>query len=251
MRIAPPLFFSTALLILWEAVVHFFAIEEWILPAPSAIWEEWKRISPAIYPDIIATSTIAIEGLFIGMVTGVIIAALLHRSPLWKKMLYPLIVLSQNVPMIVLAPLLVMWFGFDMLPKLLVVALVCFFPITVATLDGFVQTDRSLKNFMKMAGASRSQLFWKVEVPSALPSFFSGCKLAATYSVMGAVIAEWLGAEEGIGIEMKLAASSFRTDGVFVRIAIIVILSFLLFAIIQLLESRLIRWNSRQREGER
>jgi ABC-type nitrate/sulfonate/bicarbonate transport system permease component len=136
----------------------------------------------------------------------------------------------------------VIWFGFGLLPKMIVITLVCFFPITVAALDGFKQTSNELKHYMIMAGASNKQLFWKLELPYALPSLFSGLKISATYSVMGAVISEWLGAKDGIGVYMTLASSSFRTDRVFVAIFAIVALSLLFFSIIVLIERWLVRW---------
>ena len=117
-----------------------------------------------------------------------------------------------------------------MLPKIIVITLVCFFPVTVAALDGFKQTPPELRHYLAMAGANKWQMFSKLEFPYALPSIFSGIKISATYSVMGAVISEWLGAKEGIGVYMTLASSSFRTDRVFVAIFIIMILSLLLFA---------------------
>ena len=177
------------------------------------------------------------------LVLGLITAILLYLIPYLKDALYPLLILSQNIPTIVLAPLLVIWFGFGMLPKIIVITLVCFFPVTVAALDGFKQTPSELKHYLAMAGANKRQMFWKLEFPYAFPSIFSGIKISATYSVLGAVISEWFGAKEGIGVYMTLASSSFRTDRVFVAIFVIMILSLLLFALIQGLEKILVRWH--------
>jgi ABC-type nitrate/sulfonate/bicarbonate transport system permease component len=146
----------------------------------------------------------------------------------------------------VLAPLLVIWFGFGILPKLIVITLVCFFPVAVAALDGFKNIPNEMKHYMLMAGASKIQLFTKLEWPYALSSVFSGIKISATYSVMGAVISEWLGAKQGIGVYMTLASSSFRTDRVFVAIFIIMLLSLLFFGFINLAEKRLIKWNRKK-----
>jgi ABC-type nitrate/sulfonate/bicarbonate transport system permease component len=235
--------FTAALLILWEAAVFLLRIDPWILPAPSAIASEFWRILPRLGPEVAATGGIALEGLAAGAGVGLLAAFVLHLSPAVKRMIYPLLVLSQNIPMIALAPLLVIWFGFGDGPKILVVALVCFFPVTVATLDGFRQADPVLRTWFHMSGASRLQLLFKLEWPSALPSFFSGLKLAATYSVMGAVIAEWLGAKNGLGVMMQLASSSFRTDRVFVAIGLIVAMSLVLFAAIAAAEKMTVRWN--------
>jgi len=246
----PSFLLLAALLAVWEAAVRFWSIDPWMLPAPSQIAEEWNQMQGRLWPDIEATAWIATAGLALGVFIGLVFAIILHLSPFLKQMVYPLLVLSQNVPMIALAPLLVMWFGFGDFPKMLVVILICFFPVTVSTLDGLAQTDRTLRLYMQMAGASRWQLFTKLEWPSALPSFFSGLKLAATYSMMGAVIAEWLGAQNGLGLTMQMASTSFRTDRVFVVIGLVVGLSLLFFALITLLENRVIHWK-RDKGGNR
>lgn len=176
------------------------------------------------------------------MLFGLTVAITLFRVESLKEAMYPLLIISQNIPVIVLAPLLVIWFGFGMLPKVIVITLVCFFPITIATLDGLRQTNPAYIHYMKMIGATDRHIFWKVEWPHALPSIFSGLKIAATYSVMGAVITEWLGANKGIGVYMTLASSSFKTERVFVAIVIVIALSLLFFACIAALERYTLRW---------
>lgn len=241
-KVWPSVVLILFLIVIWEVSVAYWEIDAWMLPAPSAIMKELIVYSPRLGTEIMATVEIALAGLAIGVVVGICTATFLHLSSFLKKMVYPLIVLSQNIPLIALAPLLVMWLGLGMLPKLIVVALVCFFPITVSMMDGFLQTDRTLLTYVKMAGASRFELFRKLEWPSALPSLFSGLKVSATYSVMGAVIAEWLGAEHGLGVIMTLASSSFRTDRVMIAILLIMCLSLCLFGIITFLERLSLRW---------
>lgn len=248
-RWGPACLFFVLFLSLWELGVWIYAPPTWMLPAPSAILTEMIEAGSTIYPHVWATLRIALWGLIWGVVVGVLMASILHLLPWFRRAVYPLILLSQNIPMIALAPLLVVWFGFGDFPKLLVVILVCFFPVTVATLDGFAQTDRTLTIYMKMSGASRLKRFFRLEWPSALPSFFSGFKLSATYSVMGAVIAEWLGAEKGIGKMMTLASKSYETERVFVAILLVVGLSLLLFALISWFEKRMVRWK-KEAEGE-
>ncbi|TCS95905.1 ABC transporter permease [Hazenella coriacea] len=241
-KIWPSAVFILFLLVIWESSVTYWHIDAWMLPAPSAIVKEFFEYAPRLGTEVMATIQIALAGLAIGVVVGMSTATFLHLSSFLKKMVYPLIVLSQNIPLIALAPLLVMWLGLGMLPKLIVVALVCFFPVTVSMMDGFLQTDRTLLIYLKMAGASRWELFRKLEWPSALPSLFSGLKVSATYSVMGAVIAEWLGAEHGLGVIMTLASSSFRTDRVMLAILLIMCLSLCLFGLITFLEWLSSRW---------
>lgn len=241
-KIFIPIISLIVLIAIWETSTRLFQIESWILPAPSVIVLEaimnWDNYQEHIGSTILLT----ILGLVIGVSIGIIIAVILHLVPLVKQMVYPLLLLSQNIPIIVLAPLLVIWFGYGTLPKIIIITLVCFFPITIAALDGFRQTNRELVHYMKMAGATKRQMFLKLELPHALPAIFSGLKIAATYSVMGAVISEWLGASKGIGVYMTLASSSFRTDRVFVAIILIIILCFTFFGLILLAERLVLRW---------
>lgn len=230
------------LLILWQVLVPIFDVPDWLLPTPYQIGLEAVNAWPSYSGHMLATIRLSILGFFIGSSIGLGVAMMLHLVPKLRETFYPLLILSQNIPIIVLAPLLVIWFGFGLLPKLIIIILVCFFPITIAVLDGFRQTSGELLHYMKMAGADRRQIFWKLEWPHAMPSIFSGLKIAATYSVMGAVISEWLGAQEGIGVYMTLASSSFRTTQVFVAILLIMCLSMAFFATIVLLEKRVIRW---------
>ncbi|PUB10108.1 ABC-type nitrate/sulfonate/bicarbonate transport system permease component [Paenisporosarcina sp. OV554] len=230
------------LVAIWQLSCWLFEIPKWLLPAPSEIWLEGITGWGNYRSHLVSTVKLSFMGLLIGSGVGIIIAVTLHSLPKLREAFYPIIILTQNIPIIVLAPLLVIWFGFGMLPKIIVITLVCFFPITVAALDGFRHTTAELTHYMKMAGASKKQIFWKVEWPYALPSLFSGLKIAATYSVMGAVISEWLGAKEGIGVFMTLASSSFRTDRVFVAIFLIMILSLIFFALISSLEKIIVKW---------
>ncbi|CAH0126946.1 Riboflavin transport system permease protein RibX [Peribacillus sp. Bi96] len=244
-----PFFLLLLLLIVWESVTVLLKVEEWLLPAPSAILTEGIESFHNLSGHLISTTELALTGFFIGSCIGLLIAAILHLFPSVKEAVYPLLILSQNIPIIVLAPLLVIWFGFGMLPKLIVISLVCFFPVAVASLDGFRQTPYELKHYFKMMGAGRNQLFWKLELPHSIPFIFSGLKISATYSVMGAVISEWLGAKSGIGVYMTLASSAFRTDRVFVSIFLIMGMSLLFFGIINLLEKYFVSW--KRKEGEK
>ena len=230
----------------WELATRVFSIEEWLLPSPSTILREAKDVVPTFMPHFTSTVELSISGFLIGTTVGLGVATILHLLPRVRETFFPFIILSQNMPIIVLAPLLVIWFGFNALPKLIIITLACFFPIAVSALGGFTQTDRELVHYMKMMGATKSQLFWKLELPHAVPAIFSGLKIAGTYSVMAAVVSEWLGAQQGIGVFMTLAASSYRTPRVFVAIIVAMVLSLAFFGLILLLEKFLVRW---QRKG--
>lgn len=241
-RIWPPLTAVILFLLVWQASTLLFHIEEWILPSPSTIAGQAVSEASGLWVHTFATLRLMLLGFVIGTAVGLSVAFLLHYIPFLKSALYPLIILSQNVPTIALAPLLMIWFGFGLLPKIIVITLVCFFPVAVAAMDGLTRTDRVMLDYMRMSGASKWAVFTKLEVPHALPSMFSGLKIAATYSVMGAVIAEWIGADKGIGYYMMLQKASFRTDRTFVAIAVIVLVSLAMFAVIALLEKWFIRY---------
>ncbi|HBK86955.1 MAG TPA: nitrate ABC transporter permease [Firmicutes bacterium] len=248
-KAGPPILAVLALLLVWEVYVKVYQVEAWLLPAPTAIMREALNSSPRLWMHTVATLEIAIIGFILGTVVGLVLSVVLHTVfPPLRQAFYPLIILSQNIPIIALAPLLVVWFGFGILPKVLIIALMCFFPILIAALQGLDYPDPAMLDYLRMIGAKRSQIFYMLELPNSLPHLFSGLKVSATYSMMGAVISEWLGAQKGLGVYMRLSAASFRTDRVFVSIVIIVALSLLFFAFISFLEKRLIRWNLR-REG--
>ncbi|WP_433945264.1 ABC transporter permease [Paenibacillus sp. SN-8-1] len=238
----PPLVAVILFILVWQIATSVFAIDKWVLPSPTDIGKEAAADPANLWAKTLSTLQLTLLGLVIGLAVGLIIAIALHFIPILKSALYPLIILSQNIPTIALAPLLVVWFGFDLTPKLIIITLVCFFPVAVATLDGLSRTDHVMLNYMRMIGASKGQIFRKLELPYALPSILSGVKIASTYSVMGAIIAEWMGSGTGIGQYMMMQKSSFRTDRIFVAIMIIVVMSLLLFTLIVLLEKWLIRY---------
>lgn len=183
-------------------------------------------------------------GLLLAIVTAIVVALSMDLSPWIRKAVYPLLITSQTVPIIALAPLFLIWFGYGMLPKVLVVALVCFFPIAVNLADGLKEIDEDMLRFMKAIGANKRQIFTKLKLPSSLPFFFSGLRIAGTYSVMGAVIGEWLGGSKGLGIQLVRASQSYATDLFFAIILVIVGLSLLIFVIIELFSRILMPWNS-------
>lgn len=236
-------------IILWEIATRTFSIEPWLLPSPSVIIDEAMTVFPAFIPHVISTAKLSAFGYLIGATVGLIIATVLHLSSPIRETVYPFLIMSQNIPIIVLAPLFLIWFGFGALPKLLIIALSSFFAIAISTLSGFQQTDRDLLHYMKMMGASRKQIFLKLQFPYALPAIFTGLKISATYSVMAGVVSEWLGAQKGIGVFMTLAASSYRTPRVFVAIVATIILSLAFFGIILFIEKLVIRWQREEREG--
>lgn len=239
---AAPLILSAVLLLIWQATVDFGFVQRFILPSPTDIITTFFEILPAIKGHIAATIYEASIGFAAAIILSLILAILMDSLEWVRKALYPLIVVSQTVPIIALAPLFVIWFGLGKLPKIIVVVLVCFFPIVVSLLQGLSSADRDMVNLLKSMGASKVQIFKMVKFPGALVSFFSGLRIAATYSIMGAVIGEWLGGTEGLGIYMIRVKNTFALDKVFAVILIIVLLSMAVFKIIELVEYLATPW---------
>jgi ABC-type nitrate/sulfonate/bicarbonate transport system permease component len=236
--------FMAFLLIVWEYAVIFGNIKKFILPPPSLIFRTLIDTFPIMTPHIMATLKESAIGFSLGILFSFILAFLLDEIPLVKKAVYPLIIISQTIPIISVAPLFIIWFGYGLLPKVLVVMLVCFFPILVNLLDGLAAVDKDLLNLLKSMGAGKTKIFRFVKLPSALPYFFAGLKISASYSIMGAVIGEWLGSKEGLGYFMILSQRSFLTERVFAAIIIITLLSLGVFKIVSLLERLLLPWKS-------
>lgn len=184
----------------------------------------------------------ALLGFLVSVALAFVLAVAMDSLPLLGRALYPLLVTTQTIPIISVAPLFLIWFGYGLLPKVLVVVLVCFFPVAVSLLQGLTAVDPDLIDLLRSMGASKVMVLRLVKLPAALPSLFSGLKIAATYSIMGAVIGEWLGAQAGLGYYMTLAQRSFLTARVFATILIITVLSLGVFKVIEVLEGLLIPW---------
>ena len=233
-RVAPPLALLCALLLIWELAVRAFAVPDYILPPPSRVWAAFVEVRTLLPAHIATTLTEALCGLALAVAVAVPVAALVASFGPVRRAVLPLLVISQNIPMIVLAPLLVVWFGFGIAPKVLVVALIGFFPIAVSTVDGLLGTDRELIDLLRSMGADRRRVLRTVLIPSAVPSFFAGLKISATYSVLAAVIGEWVGASSGLGLFITRAQMAFRTDRVLVAVAVIAFVSVAMFLATQL-----------------
>ena len=244
----PAILLIAGLLAIWELVSRATEMPPWLLPAPSDIAASFGEAAPVLGPHMAATMTAAAAGYALALASAVVLAAAIDRWGLARRAVYPLLVASQTVPTFALAPLLAIWFGFGLLPKVLVVALVCFFPIVVATVGGLRAADKEMLDLVRGMGASDRQLFFKVRLPAAVPSVISGMKIAATYSVIGAVIAEWTGASQGLGLYLLRASNSFQTDQVFAVIAVIAVLSIGLFVCVELVGRTIAPWTAAKEE---
>lgn len=234
--------FFIILLCIWEVLVRLLHVDAYTLPAPSAIFKSFFNDFSTYHVHLYPTLLLVVLGIICSILCGICVAIILRLIPGLHEYIYPLLIMSQNVPVIVIAPLLVIWFGFGILPKLIVITLVCFFPITVSLLEGFNETDKELEKYMKIMGATRLERFKKLEWPNSMPYFFNGLKIAGTYSVMGAIISEWLGSDKGLGKFMLIAQRAFQVDQVFVAIVWIIIFAMVIYFVIYIIQRIVLRW---------
>jgi len=243
----PSIVLTIILLFVWEGVTQANFISSRILPSPSLIIVDLLNNFSIIAPHMIQTIIETLIGFVLAIILGVAVALVIDQSRLIRNALYPLLITSQTIPMIALAPLFLIWFGIDLLPKVIIVILVCFFPIVVATADGLRITDPDLEKLLKSMNATYWQTLRYVRIPNSLPQFFSGVKIAATYSVTGAIVGEYVGAYQGLGIYMQEMANSHAIPLVFAAILVTSLLSILLFGIVVLIEKKTIRWRQEER----
>jgi ABC-type nitrate/sulfonate/bicarbonate transport system permease component len=233
----------------WEAYVDISGIDEILLPAPSAIAAALVDDRALLWSNFTVTALEIGLGLAAALVLGLACAVAIHMSQPLRRALYPLLVCSQTIPIPIIAPLLVVWFGYELTPKIVIVALVCFFPIVVPTLDALDRTDADLRKLMRSFGASRWQLFRLVEAPAALPGLVTGAKLSLAFAAIAAILAEWSGSENGLGHLVLQALPNFETARAYAAVLILAAFSVTLFAALSIAERRLLPWAHRTRES--
>jgi putative hydroxymethylpyrimidine transport system permease protein len=229
------------LLVLWQAAIRLFNVPDYLLPAPTEIVSalgDWSILGGATW----VTLQEVIYGFAIALVAGVVIAVALHASPLLRRAIYPLLIGSQTVPIIVIGPILVVVLGYNILPKLIIVALICFFPIVVNTLDGLGSVSEDYILMMRTLDASRLAIFRRVEFPACLPMMFTGIRIAVTYAAIGAVVGEWAGSTNGLGYVMLEAEPNLQIARIFAVIVILTGISIVLFTLVSIVQRLVIPW---------
>ncbi len=244
-----PFAFLALFIVIWEAVVRMYKIEEWLLPAPSSVFKTLISTLPLLIEHSKNTIAAAIIGLILSILVSALLSIVMDYSYLLKRGLYPLIIISQTIPIIAVAPLFIIWFGFGIFPKVVVVALVCFFPVSVSLIQGLESADPEVINLLRVMGANKWKIIKIVKIPAALPSFFSGLKIAGTYAVMGAVIGEWLGAKKGLGVFMTRATHAYQLDRVVAAIVIISFISLIIFLTIDIIARIIMPWYYNERRN--
>ena len=234
---------------LWEWVVAANDIPHWKLPSPHSIAEElWSSRSLLLRHTWVTLKEVLI-GLSIALTGGVLLAGLIHQSRTLERVIYPSVIASQTIPIIVIAPLLLIWLGYGMQHKVIVVALISFFPIVVNSVDGLKSADPDMIRLLRTLGASRWQVFTKVQVPNSLPFMFSGIKIAVTVSVIGAVIGEWVGSSEGLGYLAIRSKSQFLSERVYATVVLLSLMGIALFLIAGVLERVFLPWYHHERRS--
>ena len=231
-----------AILGLWEGYVRLFDVQRWLLPAPSIIAETIVESPGLFWRHSLVTLEEVVVGFCLALAGGVLLASSIALSRTLERAIYPFIIASQTIPIIVIAPLLLVWVGYGLTPKVIVVALIAFFPIVVNMVDGLKSVDPDAVNLMRTLGARRWQIFLKVQMPSAMPFLFSGTRVAIAVSVIGAIIGEWVGSSQGLGYLMIRSKPQFLTERVFAAIAILSLMGIALFLLVGLAERMVIPW---------
>jgi NitT/TauT family transport system permease protein len=230
------------LLILWETCTRIFKVPGWILPAPSAIMAAAIDWAPDLFYNSYVTLRETVLGFALALVISVPLAVIIAFTVTLRRLVYPILLGLQSVPKVALAPLVILWLGIGSWPKIVIVILVCFFPILVNVVAGFEAVPKAMLDLMHSLRASQSAIFRRLRVPIATPYLFTGCKIAITFAVIGAVISEFVAAQEGLGYLILISTAQSQTPLAFAAIIVLTVMSVVLFYAIELLEKRFVTW---------
>ena len=239
-----------AVLVVWQLACSLGLVPTFLLPSPVAVVQALVKDLPLIVQHSATTLVEAAVGLALGVIIGFAIAVAMDRFEVVYLALEPLMTISQTIPTIAIAPLLVLWFGYGLAPKVILIVLTTFFPVTVSLVSGFRSVDPDVLDLMGTMRASRWQVFWYAKLPAAADQFFSGLKISATYAIVGAVIAEWLGGFSGLGVYMTRVRKSFSYDRMFASIIVISALSLGLMRLVDLIEYLALPWKRAERKKQ-
>ncbi len=246
-RIIYPLGSILVLLILWTGAVRIFNIGPYLLPSPKAIFFEFIDKRALLLQHSIATLRETLAGFFLAVTIGITLGLLIFYWPLFKKTIYPLIIASQTIPETAIAPLLLIWLGFGILPKIVIAFLVAVFPVIINTVIGMSSIESDMIRLARSMGANEFRVFWKIRMPYALPTMFAGIKVATTLAIVGAIVGEFVGSDSGLGYLLVRTISMVNTRLMFSAIICSGIMGTLLFSVVQMIESLVIPWHISKR----
>ena len=231
------------ILVVWQLASSLGFVDSFMLPSPIQVVQAFVKEFPTLMQHSFVTLTEAFLGLGLGILLGFVMAVLMDQFEGLYQAFYPLIVLTQTVPTVAIAPLLVLWFGYEMTPKVILIVITTFFPIAVGLLNGFRSADNDSIHLLRAMGADRWQIFRHIKLPGAMSQFFSGLRISASYAVVGAVISEWLGGFNGLGVYMTRVKQAFAFDKMFAVIFLISIISLLLMKGVDVLQKVCMPWD--------
>ncbi len=242
-----PLWLLLSLLILWDLTIRVFGIKPYLIPSPWSVLQQLVNEWPMLLRETLPTLYATLGGFAASAIVGVPIAMWIAYSRVVESFVYPLLVFSQSIPKVAVAPLFVVWFGFGIVPKIIAAFLLGFFPVVVATVQGFKSVDNDVIDLARSMGAGPLKVFLKFRLPTALPSIFSGLKVSVTLAVVGAVVGEFVGSNSGIGYVLQKANGTFDLPLMFAALVLLSMVGVLLFMLIELAERWLLPWHSSQR----
>ncbi len=242
-----PASFIALLIFIWGLISHFEIVPKFMLPSPQSVVRALITEAPLLAMHSKVTLMEAFIGLFLSIGFAWMLAVVMEEFSLWRKTLYPVLIISQTIPTIAVAPLLVLWLGYGMLPKIALIFVTCFFPLVISILSGFATVDEDAMRLFRSMGPTRWQMLLWVKLPSAVESFFAGLKVSASYAIVGAVIAEWLGGNQGLGVYMTRVRKSFSFDKMFAGIIVVTVISLLLLYLVDLLQKKSMKWKIQER----
>ena len=243
-----PLGTFAVIIAIWQILSVTEVVPAFMLPSPVKVVKAFVSDFPVLMEHAGYTLLESAIGMSVSIVIAFFAAVIMDRFILVKKAFYPLLVVTQTVPAIAIAPLLVLWFGFGLSPKIILIVIVCFFPVAVGFLDGFASADPDEIKLLRSMGAGNMQIFRHIKLPYSLPHFFAGLKVSSSYCIVSAVISEWLGGTNGLGVYMTRVRKSYAFDKMFAVIILVSALSLLLMALITLLEKKLMPYKKEERK---
>ena len=242
-----PIWLIVVLLVLWDLAIRIFKIPPYLIPAPQKVVEALRNEWPRLIRESMITTWATLGGFGLSILFGIPMALLIAYSRTIESFVYPLLVFSQSVPKIAVAPLFVVWFGFGIIPKVIAAFLLGFFPIVVSTVMGFKSVEPEMIDLARSMKASRLQTFMRISLPQAMPAIFSGLKVSVTLAVVGAVVGEFVGSNSGIGYVLQIANGNFDLPLMFAALVVLSMIGVVLFVAIDLLERVMIPWHASQR----
>lgn len=240
--IGPAVLLTAVLLVIWEAIIRLFSVPTFVLPAPTAIVQSLIENRKQLAVAAQATSLEVLFGFVLAAVTGVLVAIVIVRFDRFGRALYPLVVLFQNVPKVALAPIFILWFGYGIAPKILLIVVIAFFPVAIDMLAGLQSVEPSFVSLMRSVGASRDKILLRVRIPHSLPHLMAGLKVAITFSVIGAIVGEFAGANQGLGYVIQFASTQLDTPLIFAALVVVSVLGLAFYYVVEFAERMLVPW---------